>query len=96
MSYGTCESAGEKAIGLDQDKKRAFWLTVYDAILAGGQTRPKLCIGQIEAPISPPPPGTPRAFDTFAVPGGGNLIIRLGESSRGVGNSMPMRRGWGI
>ena len=30
----------------------------------------KLCIGQIEASTSPPPPpGIPRAFDTFAVPG---------------------------
>ena len=28
----------------------------------------KLCIGQIEALTSPPPPGIPRAFDTFAVP----------------------------
>ena len=27
-----------------------------------------LCIGQIEASTSPPP-GIPRAFDTFAVPG---------------------------
>ena len=29
-----------------------------------------LCIGQIEASTCPPPPpGIPRAFDTFAVPG---------------------------
>ena len=28
-----------------------------------------LCIGQIEASTCPPPPGKPRAFDTFAVPG---------------------------
>ena len=29
----------------------------------------RLCVGQIEASTSPPP-GIPRAFDTFAVPGG--------------------------
>ena len=28
-----------------------------------------LCIGQIEASTCPAPPGIPRAFDTFAVPG---------------------------
>ena len=28
-----------------------------------------LCIGQIEAQHDPPPPGKPREFDTFAVPG---------------------------
>ena len=28
-----------------------------------------LCIGQIEASTCPPPPGIPRAFDTFAVQG---------------------------
>ena len=28
-----------------------------------------LCISQIEASTSPPPPGIPRAFDRFAVPG---------------------------
>ena len=27
------------------------------------------CIGQIEASTCSPPPGIPRAFDTFAVPG---------------------------
>ena len=28
-----------------------------------------LCICQIEASTCPPPPGIPRAFDSFAVPG---------------------------
>ena len=37
--------------------------------------------------FSMPPPGIPQAFDTFAVRGGGNLIIRVFQ---GVGNLIPM------
>ena len=34
----------------------------------------RLCISQIKASTSPPPPGIPRAFDVFSCPAGGNLI----------------------
>ena len=54
-----------------------------------------LCIGQIEASASPPPP--PQAYPGRLTPllsrGGGNLIIRVFQ---GVGNLIPMQRGWGI
>ena len=42
-----------------------------------------------------PPPGIPRALDTFNLPsrGGGNLIIRVFQR---VGNLIPMHRRWGI
>ena len=39
------------------------------ALFAGLSNVCRLCIGQIEASPCPPPPGKPRAFDTFAVPG---------------------------
>ena len=42
---------------------------------------------------APPPPGIPRAFDTFAVLGRRNLITRVFQ---GVGNLIPMLLGWGI
>ena len=41
----------------------------------------------VKSKLQHPPPGMPRAFDTFAVPGGGNLIIRVFQ---GVGNLIPM------
>ena len=31
----------------------------------------------VKSKLQHPSPGIPRAFDTFAVPGGGNLIISL-------------------
>ena len=43
---------------------------------------------------APPPPGIPRAFDTFDVPGrGGGLGIWLSESSKGWGIWSPCFRG---
>ena len=52
MSYGTCESAGEKAIGLDQDKRKNW---------GGGrvkQTNPKA-----KRVKTPPTPTPQRGFD---------------------------------
>ena len=49
MSYGTCESAGEKAIGLDQDKRKNW---------GGGrvkQTNPKA--KRVKTPLPPPHKG---------------------------------------
>ena len=40
-----------------------------------------------------PPPGIPRAFDTFAVPGRREFDY---QSLPGVGNLIPMLQGWGI
>ena len=42
---------------------------VNDEFVVQGPLWLWLCIGQIEASTCPAPPGIPRAFDTFAVPG---------------------------
>ena len=51
----------------------------------------ELCIGQIEASTSPPPP--PGHLTPLPSWGGGNLITRVFQ---GVGNLIPMCQGWGI
>ena len=48
MSYGTCESAGEKAIGLDQDKRKNR-----------GEGRVKQTNPKAKRVKTPPPPPTP-------------------------------------
>ena len=51
MSYGTCESAGEKSIGLDQDKKKNW--------MREGQTNEPQSKTGVGQPL-PPPPSPPQ------------------------------------
>ena len=67
---------------------QAFSLSLYEKFCLHSLTKfvqkwdfKQLCIGQIETSTSPPhplpPASIPQAFDTFGVPGGENLIIRV-------------------
>ena len=47
MSYETCESAGEKSIGLDQDKRKNW--------VREGQTNEPQSKKGVEQPLPPPP-----------------------------------------
>ena len=52
-----------------------------------------LCICQIEASTCPPPPGIPRAFDSFAVPGRREFDYQSQQQQQQVYSVLPFCTG---